>query len=276
MNQQQGPVRRKLSVVKATQDANVEEGTKQRLLDAAERLIADEGTSHVSMRRINAEAGAKNLSAVHYHFGSMEAVIRGVIDMRMPHINRRRLEMLSELTELQQSNLAQVVNTVVWPLAEQLLSSTPPNFYVRFLDAFNQSPNYDAWSTIARKHRRGLTQAYILIRRALPEIPADVLHVRIMLASREMVQTLAAVDRVILERHAGQRDRLVLFHASDLVTRLVASLSAPVSDVTLAARAMVMSGPRPQSAMLFGPDSMWRVGGRSRVPLKAAPRRVEK
>ena len=187
MNQQQGPVRKKRNIVKAAQDLGTEDGTKQRLLNAAERLIADEGTGHVSMRRINAEAGARNLSAVHYHFGSMEAVIRGVIDMRMPQINQRRLEMLAELTPEQRQNLAQVVNTVVWPLAEQLLSSTPANFYVRFLDAFNQAPNYDTWSAIARKHRRGLTQAYMLIRRALPDIPADVLHVRIMLASREMV-----------------------------------------------------------------------------------------
>ena len=274
MNHQQGPVRRKLSVVPPAHDA-AEEGTKQRLLNAAERLIADEGAG-VSMRRINAEAGAKNLSAVHYHFGSMEAVIRGVIDMRMPAINSRRLEMLSELSQAQRRQLPQVVHTVVWPLAEQLLSSTPPNFYVRFLDAFNQSPNYDAWSTIARKHRRGLTQAYMLIRRAIPDVPPDILHVRIMLGSREMVQTLAAVDRVILERHADRRDRLVLFHASDLVTRLVASLSAPVSDVTLAARAMVMSGPRPQSAMLFVPDSMWRVGGKSRALLKEMPDRSAK
>lgn len=42
--------------------------TSMRLLLAAERLIADEGVAHVSMRRINIEAGTGNISAVHYHF----------------------------------------------------------------------------------------------------------------------------------------------------------------------------------------------------------------
>lgn len=261
MKPQQNPPRA-LRVVRADDNVGADMGTKQRLLIAAERLMAKEGTSQVSMRRINAEAGARNLSASHYHFGSLDAVIRGVIDLRMPAINVRRLEMLAELAGPQRQNLTRIVNAVVWPLAEQMLSTAAPNCYVRFLDAFNQMPNYDAWETIARRHRRGLTQAYVLIRRILPEIPPDILHVRVMLASRDMVQTLAAVDRVISERHGDQRDRLVLFHASDLVTRLVRAISAPVSDVTLAARAMMMSGPRPQTAMLFGPDSMWRVGTR--------------
>ena len=44
--------------------------TAERLLLAAERLFAARGVDGVSLRQVNVEAGQRNLSAAHYHFGS--------------------------------------------------------------------------------------------------------------------------------------------------------------------------------------------------------------
>ncbi len=43
--------------------------TRERLLTVAERLLLESGYDSVSVRAINAAAGA-NPAAVHYHFGS--------------------------------------------------------------------------------------------------------------------------------------------------------------------------------------------------------------
>ena len=43
--------------------------TKERILDTAERLFAQQGYAATSLRGIIAEAGV-NLAAVHYHFHS--------------------------------------------------------------------------------------------------------------------------------------------------------------------------------------------------------------
>jgi AcrR family transcriptional regulator len=51
--------------------------TRERLLDTAERLFATHGLHAVSLRTINTEAGARNVSAAHYHFGSKTGVIAG-------------------------------------------------------------------------------------------------------------------------------------------------------------------------------------------------------
>ncbi|MBW2093068.1 MAG: helix-turn-helix transcriptional regulator [Deltaproteobacteria bacterium] len=45
--------------------------TKKRILDSAERLIAEEGYHSTSLRAITCDAGV-NLAAVNYHFGSKE------------------------------------------------------------------------------------------------------------------------------------------------------------------------------------------------------------
>jgi AcrR family transcriptional regulator len=69
--------------------------TKDRILDAAERLFADQGFAATSLRDITAEAGA-NLAAVNYHFKSKESLIVAVVARRARPLNERRLAMLDE------------------------------------------------------------------------------------------------------------------------------------------------------------------------------------
>ncbi len=67
--------------------------TRNRLLDAAECLFARHGIEGASLRSITAEAGA-NLAAIHYHFGSREALIQAVFARRLEPLNRERLRLL--------------------------------------------------------------------------------------------------------------------------------------------------------------------------------------
>jgi AcrR family transcriptional regulator len=69
--------------------------TKVRILDAAERLIAEHGLE-VSLRTITTEAGV-NLAAVNYHFQSKDALVDAVVARRIEPINRARLERLDAL-----------------------------------------------------------------------------------------------------------------------------------------------------------------------------------
>ena len=70
--------------------------TKQRLLDAAERLFAERGFEGTSMRAVT-RAAATSVSAANYHFGSKEALLRAALVRRLEPLNRRRLEALDEL-----------------------------------------------------------------------------------------------------------------------------------------------------------------------------------
>src|ERR1700691_5782789 len=67
--------------------------TKDRILNAAERLFARDGFEATSLRAITAEAGV-NLAAVNYHFQSKEALVQAVIGRRMGPVNARRLALL--------------------------------------------------------------------------------------------------------------------------------------------------------------------------------------
>jgi AcrR family transcriptional regulator len=53
--------------------------TKDRLLDAAERLFARDGVQSARIRDINELAGQRNPSALHYHFGSRIGVVEAIL-----------------------------------------------------------------------------------------------------------------------------------------------------------------------------------------------------
>ncbi len=67
--------------------------TKQRILDSAERLFAEQGFAATSLRSV-INAAEVNLAAVHYHFGSKEGLIRAVFARRLDPMNRERLRLL--------------------------------------------------------------------------------------------------------------------------------------------------------------------------------------
>lgn len=70
--------------------------TRDRILDAAEKLFADNGFSGTSLRAITGAAGA-NVAAVHYHFGSRDALLRAVFHRIVAPVNAERLRRFAEL-----------------------------------------------------------------------------------------------------------------------------------------------------------------------------------
>jgi AcrR family transcriptional regulator len=70
--------------------------TKERLLDAAERLLAERGYEAVSVRAVTRAAGVA-VSAANYHFGSKDALVREALRRRLEPMNARRLERLARV-----------------------------------------------------------------------------------------------------------------------------------------------------------------------------------
>lgn len=70
--------------------------TRERILDAAERLFMAHGYEGTSMRQITSEA-AVNLAAVNYHFGSKESLMQEVFRRRLDWLNEERMRVLNDL-----------------------------------------------------------------------------------------------------------------------------------------------------------------------------------
>ncbi len=78
--------------------AAVGDATRQRLIEAAERLVAERGVDSVSVRDITNAAGA-NSASIHYHFRSKEGLLRAVLEYRAEMMSERRTGYLEKLNE---------------------------------------------------------------------------------------------------------------------------------------------------------------------------------
>ncbi|MCF2526093.1 TetR/AcrR family transcriptional regulator [Yinghuangia soli] len=122
---------------------DVKTETRARILDAAERLFAERGVADVSLREIGAAAGQRNNSAVQYHFGTRDALVRALYEDRLAPLNRRRLELLASLPEDLPATgpgaldaLDRLVDVYVRPLAEAMRDGRADSHYARFIHRF--------------------------------------------------------------------------------------------------------------------------------------------
>ncbi len=107
--------------------------TRERLLTVAERLLLESSYDNVSVRAINAAAGA-NPAAVHYHFGSKDGLVAALLEERLApvwqdvlaEVGRRRREgwvpTVPELVEVVLSPLAELAADPVGWLRLHLLT----------------------------------------------------------------------------------------------------------------------------------------------------------
>lgn len=94
--------------------------TRADILDAAERLFAQNGFAATSIREITREAAA-NVAAVHYHFGNKQGVLIGVTDRVVEPLNQRRFELLdAALRRHDQAPLDEVIDAFIRPDFESL------------------------------------------------------------------------------------------------------------------------------------------------------------
>lgn len=84
-----------MAPIRARRSTTAGHETRERILDAAERLFAEHGYSNVSTREI-ADQAQSNIAAAHYHFGSKEGLLEAVFKRRLDGINGERERLLAQ------------------------------------------------------------------------------------------------------------------------------------------------------------------------------------
>ncbi|MEY2457476.1 MAG: hypothetical protein QOK06_2570 [Acidimicrobiaceae bacterium] len=191
------------------------------LIRAAERLFAEHGSDGVSLREINAEAGASNASAVQYHFGDRRGLVRAVLAKHELEIERRRHRLLDAYEAWAEPNVRALAAALVEPLAAELSSDGGIGYLQLVSDLYNR-PN-PTFEPSALEDGRQSFQRWRRLAVPLLSPEAVRLHRRFD-ALRFTVSELARRGR------SGRKDhRLFTSQLTDLV---VALLLAPVSDDT--------------------------------------------
>jgi AcrR family transcriptional regulator len=206
--------------------------TRTRLILAAERLFGERGIHAVTLKEINAAAGQRNESALHYHFGSKHALVEAILLYRVRIVDARRIELLDALLERDKKpGLRAIVHAAFEPMAE-LLETQEGVRFVRFLAQVLNDPDFDLPSLVLGSDFEGIARTNALVVSALGDLPPGIALQRQRFLIEMTVSSLAIWTR----QHdaARERDARALFVAN-LFDSIVGFLSAPVSAETLAA-----------------------------------------
>jgi AcrR family transcriptional regulator len=97
--------------------------TRDRLVAAAEWLFAESGIDGVSLREIIQASGARNTTAIQYHFGDRDGLIRAVIEKHLPSLETRRHALLDSYEADPSEGLRSLGSALVRPYADKLFDS---------------------------------------------------------------------------------------------------------------------------------------------------------
>jgi AcrR family transcriptional regulator len=187
---------------------------KERLISAAEHLFARHGVHRTQMNEINARAGQRNPSAVHYHFGSREGLLQAIIDRHSAGVDAERARRLDALGD--EPGLGEVVAAILVPLTAELASASGRD-YLRIVP---QSLGTTAVAPPA------ITAAFTLAEKALSDLPQPLRSERLsgmfLAASTLLAKREADVDE---GRTAGLDDETFI---ANLIAMATAMLSAPL------------------------------------------------
>ncbi|QFG24632.1 TetR/AcrR family transcriptional regulator [Actinomadura sp. WMMB 499] len=157
--------------------------TRDRLLDAAERLFLARDADQVSVRAINAEAGL-NPGAVHYHFGSREGLVTALLERELVPLWAERLEAIAERSADGPFAVADLVAAIVEPF-EELVRTGKGRMLCRLLArtvrAASRLPAGSAWF--------GQAPFEVMLGRALPDLTVREIADRWRLAFTLLLET---------------------------------------------------------------------------------------
>src|SRR4029453_4456009 len=107
--------------------------TAGRLIDAAEALFATHGIEGVSLREINRAAGARNASALQYHFGGRDGLLRAVLAKHHHAVEARRHAMLDAYEAAGDGALGALAGALVRPSAAMLADGDGGPAYLQIM-----------------------------------------------------------------------------------------------------------------------------------------------
>lgn len=194
-----------------------ENDTRERLMNAAERLWAEEGLGAVSLNRIRKEAGEKNASAINYHFGSEQALLLAVLRRHWDAIIQERRERLAAIDfSDRQKALRGLAEAMVLPFAATLSTPERPSCYVQLMAQWHRNPAWREAKALKGWNDNAVREAERVAVAILDDLPAWIVVERMRFLISLGINTLADWER------AERRERRPSGHLSrDVVIALL-------------------------------------------------------
>lgn len=194
---------------------------ERRLIETAERLFADHGVGAVSLRAVMNEAGT-NIAAVHYHFGSKQALLEAILASRLPQIAAARTEIVQELSAAERVSVRDVAEALVRPAIMVLESGG--EHWLRLLHRLLGSDHRDLAEASVGFHARNaeLVDRLMAVSDGVPRPAVDFRLAQAMGITLDVLSDLERTRSLMSSKDEEWSREDVLANLLDVVTAVLA------------------------------------------------------
>jgi AcrR family transcriptional regulator len=205
--------------------------TRAALVAAATRTFAEDGVLTASLVEVTRRAGQRNRGAVHYHFGSREALVVAVLEQHTAFLAAREGELLEIARATPPDDLASVLEAIVRPAVE--LAETGPSGRDYLVIVGQLVEEYDRLDPAvgAALTATGGYDVYALLAERLPELDDALHNERMALVTGFILRTVAARARAQQTEPPGRAQLPTERFVRNLVAMAVGMATAPPIDV---------------------------------------------
>lgn len=214
------------------------QSTQDKLLRAAERLMADRGIDNVTFAQIARAAGQRNNSVVPYHYGDRVGLLKAVLARHTEPIGRSRSAMLDIIGA--DAPLREYVRALVLPIVTEIESGDGGDAYVRIAAQMLGHPDLDI-DQLGARHTAATTRLETGLRKA-SGLSAHQFSMRIDLILTVLYHGLADRSRLLADQSTSPATR------RRFVDNLVDVIEAMVQPPTSSSRAHPAAHRDPRSA----------------------------
>ncbi len=197
--------------------------TRDKLITTGQHLFAEQGVFRVPLRTVIEQAGQKNTSALHYHFGGREGLLNAIIERHNVGIEEERAGMLTALRSAElEDDVAEVVRAFVLPFARKL-ETVEGREFLRVIAQL--SDLFDFWEDGPPGTPAEAYAAMVMLAAAVPGQSSAIRHERVTTLLMLIADALA-----LRARRIGQQRQLALSNTqfiANLVDMSVGALQAP-------------------------------------------------
>jgi AcrR family transcriptional regulator len=172
--------------------------TRERILDAAEKLFAERGYHGVSIRDVTGAAHV-DVALVAYHFGNKQGLLEAVFLRRAKDLNDERLALLDAVLEQggrRVPRLEEIIDAFTRPLLDRSTRGSPGwKSYFALVAEINNSPEFGG--VLMTRYFDPVVHRFIeAIRRALPACDDRDLYWAYHFLSGALTLTFAETGRI--------------------------------------------------------------------------------
>ncbi len=205
--------------------------TKTRILNAAEKLFAQDGFHNTSMRGITSLAKV-NLAAVNYHFGSKDALLQAVIERRIIPLNQIRQQKLQAVLEQAQAagqppSARQLLRAFIEPTLAFRSSGPGAEDFIALIGRALSEPDETVRACFIQQVLPIFKRLFAGLRKALPQLPEQILLTRLQFTMGAMSHMMCASTRPALQLPGFPEPLQETEMVAELISFVCSGLEAP-------------------------------------------------